>query len=195
MPAHIVRTITRLTAAGLVAITASGRATAQQPQTTADRLAIENYKLSMAVLNRLAQVQANMYATVRAHPELAKKYATTPDADENAATLDDMAKTLDRLPAMKAAVIKAGFTPREYMLATMVTIQAAMTALMFDMPGADRSKLSANAQANAAFMKSHAAELMRMQARSAELQKLVKQQSGVGTEANGSAEDTSGSRH
>jgi hypothetical protein len=164
-------------------------------QNDADVKAIETFRLTMPVLNRMAQVQENIYATVKAHPELAKKYADQQDDDdeEDAKTLDDMAKRLDRVPEFKAALIKAGFTPRGYMVATMAMFQAAMTSAVLDMPGADRSKVSANTMANVAFLKAHAAEMNRMQARAKEIEKLTKQQSGESEESGESEPDSSDS--
>lgn len=153
---------------------------AQDAPADADVKAIESFQLTVPVLNRMAQVQENMYATVKAHPELAKKYADQReerDDDDDAKSIDDMAKKLDRVPEMKAAVIKAGFTPRSYMIATMAMFQAAMTSAVLDMPGADKSKIPANARANAAFLKAHAADFQKMQLRGKELEKLTRPQS------------------
>jgi type II secretory pathway component GspD/PulD (secretin) len=166
---------------------------AAQDAPDADVKAIESFQLTMPVLNRMAQVQENMYATVKAHPELKQKYANQKDDDDSEAnTIDDMAKKLDRIPELKAAIVKAGFTPRSYMIATIVTFQAAMTAAMLDMPGADKSKLSANARANAAFVKAHEAEFMRMQARSKEIEALTRVKSD--DSADESEPDSSGSQ-
>ena len=163
-------------------------------QNDADVKAIESFRLTVPVLNRMAQVQENMYATVKAHPELAKKYAEDKDDDEeDAKTLDDMARRLDKVPEFKAALIKAGFTPRGYMVATMAMFQAAMTAAVLDMPGADKSKVSANTMANVAFLKAHAAEMQRMQARAKEIDKLTKQQAGESEESGESESDTTDS--
>lgn len=163
-------------------------------QNDADMKAIESFRLTVPVLNRMAQVQENMYATVKAHPELAKKYADDKDDDEeDAKTLDDMARRLDKVPEFKAALIKAGFTPRGYMVATMALFQAAMTSAVLDMPGADRSKVSANTMANVTFLKAHAAEMQRMQVRAKEIDKLTKQQSGESEEPEESEPDTSDS--
>lgn len=163
-------------------------------QNDADMKAIESFRLTVPVLNRMAQVQEHMYATVKAHPELARKYADQKDDDEeeDAKTLDDMARRLDKVPEFKAALIKAGFTPRGYMVATMAMFQAAMTSAVLDMPGADRSKVSANTMANVTFLKAHAAEMQRMQARATEIDKLTKQQSGE-SEDGESEPDTSDS--
>jgi hypothetical protein len=161
----------------------------------ADTKAIENFRLTMPVINQMAQVQENMYATVKAHPELAQKYADQNDDDrDDAKSIDDMAKKLDRVPEFKAAVIKAGFTPRSYMIATMATFQAAMASAVLDMPGADKSKIPANARANAAFLKAHTAEMQKLQMRSMELQKMLQQQSGDSDETAGEKPDSSGGR-
>jgi len=163
-------------------------------QSDADVKAIESFRLTASVLDRMAQVQENMYATVKAHPELAKKYADEKGDDaEDAKTLDDMARRLDKVPEFKAALIKAGFTPRGYMVATMAMFQAAMTSAVLDMPGADRSKVSANTMANVAFLKAHAAEMQRMQARAKEIDKRTKQQSGDAEESGEAEPDTSDS--
>ena len=163
-------------------------------QTDADMKAIESFRLTMPVLNRMSEVQENMYATVKAHPELAKKYANQNDDDEeDAKTLDDMARRFDKVPEFKAAILKAGFTPRGYMIAMMATFQAAMTAGVLEMPGADRSKVSANTMANVNFLKAHAAEMQRMQARANEIEKLTKLQSRDSEEAEESEQDTTDS--
>jgi hypothetical protein len=167
---------------------------AQDARTAADVKAIESFRLTMPVLDRMVQVQENMYATVKAHPELAKKYAGRNDEDDgDANSIDDMAKRLEKVPELKAAIIKAGFTPRDYMIATMATFQAAMTSAVLDMPGADRSKVPANALANATFLKAHGAEMQRMQARAKELEKLMKAQAGHADEDAEEAPDTTDS--
>lgn len=180
-----------------LAVMVCGVAAAGAPlaaQSDADVKAVEAFRLTTSVLDRMAQVQENMYATVKAHPELAKKYAEAEDDDEeDAKTLDDMARRLDRVPEFKAALIKAGFTPRGYMVATMAIFQAAMTAAVLDMPGADRSKVPANTMANVAFLKAHAAQMQRLQARAKEIDRLSKQQSGESDESAKSEPDTSDS--
>jgi hypothetical protein len=185
----------RLSVALLAVAVATAPLAAQGAASDADVKAVENFQLTAAVLNRMAQVQENMYATVKAHPELAKKYANQHDDsdDEDAKSIDDMAKKLDRVPEMKAAVIKAGFTPRSYMIATMAMFQAAMASAVLDMPGADKSKLPANARANAAFLKAHAAEFQKMQVRGQEIEKLTRPQSGSDSDTT-SARDSTDSR-
>jgi hypothetical protein len=184
----------RLSVALLAVAVATAPLAAQGAASDADVKAVENFQLTAAVLNRMAQVQENMYATVKAHPELAKKYANQHDDsdDEDAKSIDDMAKKLDRVPEMKAAVIKAGFTPRSYMIATMAMFQAAMASAVLDMPGADKNKLPANARANAAFLKAHAADFQKLQLRANEIQRLTSPKSSDDDAA--SPADTTSSR-
>ena len=175
----------------------AGPLAAQDAASDADVKAVENFQLTAPVLAKMAQVQENMYATVKAHPDLVKKYANQKDDDadeEDAKTIDQMAKRLDKVPEFKAAIIKAGFTPRSYMIATMATFQAAMTSAVLDMPGADRSKVPANAMANASFLKAHQAEFQKMQARAKEIEMLTKPESDDSDDSAESAPDTSGSR-
>ena len=80
----------RLTAIAFVvaAAAATAPAAAQDAQSDADLKAVESFRLTMPVLNRMAQVQENMYATVKAHPELVKKYAGKQDDDEDAKSIE-----------------------------------------------------------------------------------------------------------
>jgi len=89
-------------------------------------------------------------------------------------------------------VIKAGFTPRSYMIATMAMFQAAMASAVLDMPGADKNKLPANARANAAFLKAHAADFQKLQLRANEIQRLTSPKSSDDDAA--SPADTTSSR-
>lgn len=190
------RTLIRLTAT--IFTLASAPLAAQGPadaKAAADLKAVESYTLTVPVLKKMAQVQENMYASARANPELAKKYASTASDDDDPQTIDEMAKRLDRIPEIKAAVTKAGFTSREYMIATMAMFQGAMASAVLDMPGADKGKLSPNVRANAAFIKAHTAELTQMQVRAKEIEKLTRPKQDSEESAGESEKpDTSGSR-
>ena|GEM_PF-6676883 len=141
----------------------------------ADVKEMQEYRLTPATLTKLGQVQENLYAVLKAHPELGKRYADSKeDSEDEPKTLDDMAKRFDRIPEMKQAIVKSGFTPRQYMLATMAMVQAAMGGAAMEMPGADKSKIAPAVQANIAFMKAHKTEMDRMQARAKEIEKLSK---------------------
>jgi len=141
----------------------------------ADAKEIQQYRLTSATLTKLGQVQEDLYAALKADPELAKRYADSKeDSEDEPKTLDDMAKRFDRIPEMKQAIVKSGFTPRQYMLATMAMVQAAMSSAVMGIPGADKSQITPEVQANIAFMKAHKAEMDRMQARTKEIEKLSK---------------------
>jgi hypothetical protein len=135
----------------------------------ADAKEIQEYRLTSATLTKLGQVQENLYAAMKAHPELGKGHADSADSKEDREdepkTLDDMAKRYDRIPEMKQAIVKSGLTSRQYVLATMAMMQAGMSAAVMEMPGADKSKIAPAVQANIAFMKAHKTEIDRMQAR------------------------------
>jgi len=73
----------------------------------ADAKAIENFHLTMPVLNRMAQVQENMYAMVKAHPELAKKYANQSDDDEG-----DFGISYEKADRILNHIL-SGYTPAE----------------------------------------------------------------------------------
>jgi hypothetical protein len=154
----------------------ASRSTAQTSANTrvdADVKEMQEYRLTSATLTKLGQVQENLYAVLKAHPELGKRYAgSKEDREDEPKTLDDMAKRFDRIPEMKQAVVKSGLTPRQYMLATMAMVQAAMGAAAMEIPGADKSKIAPGVQANIAFMKAHKTEMDRMQARAKEIEKL-----------------------
>lgn len=152
------------------------------PALTGDAKEIANYRLTMAALRKMAQVQENMYTMVTANPGLKEKYAKMErdDDEPEPKTLDDMARMLDRVPEMKRAVTSAGFTPREYMVATMAMMQAAMTAGFMEMDGPMKVKEIPPGvlHDNVHFLKANKAELDRMQARARELEKLTKAANG-----------------
>jgi hypothetical protein len=150
----------------------SAAQTGTNARVDADVKEIQEYRFTSATLTKLGQVQENLYAVLKARPELGKRYAESKeDREDKPKTLDDMAKRIDRIPEMKQAIVKSGLTPRQYMLATMAGLQAGMSAAAMDIPGADKSKIAPGVQANIAFMKAHKAEMDRMQARAKEIDK------------------------
>jgi hypothetical protein len=160
----------------VLAVAVASPSTAQtgtNARVDADAKEIQTYRLTSSTLTKLGQVQENLYAALKAHPELGKRYAgSNEDREDEPKTLDDMAKRFDRIPEMKQAIVKSGLTPRQYMLATMAMLQAGMSGAAMEMPGADKSKIAPEVQANIAFMKAHKTEMDRMQARAKEFEKL-----------------------
>ena len=178
MPARLVR---HGTAVLLMVVAITVTATAQpmrNGRADADLREIQNYRLTTKTLARLAQVQENIYALLKANPDLAKRHADTDSRDESAQTLDDMAKRFERIPEMRRAIVKAGLTPREYMLATMALLQAGMSAALIEAPGVDQNTIAPGVRANVAFVKAHQAEMDRMQARTKEIEQLSQPATG-----------------
>ncbi|NUO64033.1 MAG: hypothetical protein HOQ12_03150 [Gemmatimonadaceae bacterium] len=187
MLARLTRTLTVATALTAAAAALSTPALAQKKTASkrtdataqADARAMERYRLTPAVLAKLARVQDNMYAMLKADPSLVKKYAKQKDEsneEDEPQTIDAMAKKLDEVPELKRAITRSGITTREYMLASLAMFQAMMASAVMEMPGADKSKIPATVSANVAFLKAHKAEMDRMNARNLEIQKLTKQQ-------------------
>jgi spore coat polysaccharide biosynthesis predicted glycosyltransferase SpsG len=144
----------------------------------ADAAEIENYKLSVPVLKKLEQVNENLYAAVKSNPSLANKYKDDKSSSDANESLEETAKKMDRIPELKAAISKAGLTTREYLIAGMALLQAAMASSISQMPGAETGHLSPGVKANMAFVKAHQAEINRMQERQKQLDRETKKASG-----------------
>ena len=184
MLARLTRTVAVATALAAGAAALSTPALAQKKTVSksvdatakADARAIERYRLTPATLGKLAKVQDNIYAMLKADPTLAKKYADQKEEsneEDEPQTIDAMAKKLNEVPELKRAIAKSGLTTREYMIASLSMFQALMASALLDMPGADKSALTPNVKANIAFLKAHKAEMDRMNARNLEIQKLT----------------------
>jgi len=147
----------------------------------ADTRAISNYRLTIGTIRKMAQVQENMYAIAKANPGLKAKYAALEKQQENEPepkTIDEMVKRFDRVPEMKQAIVKAGLTPREYVLATFAAFQAGMTMAVMEMPGASKTPPPGVVAENIAFLKANKAEFDRMQVRSREIEREMKKLAG-----------------
>ncbi|HEX2779256.1 MAG TPA: hypothetical protein VHM30_07145 [Gemmatimonadaceae bacterium] len=203
MLARLTRTIALATALAAAAATLPTSARAQKAVSKstdavakADARAIERYRLTPALLGKLAKVQDNIYAMLKADPGLTKKYANMKDDDEDneAQTIDEMTKKLNSVPELKRAITKSGLTTREYMIATLAMFQASMASALAEMPGADKSAITPNVKANMAFLKAHKAEMDRMNARALEIQKLAGEAKEADDDESEQEPDTSSAR-
>lgn len=165
---------------------------AESAQMEADMKEVLAYRLTDATFATLTKVQDNIYATLKANPDLARKYATPQAEAGEAQSLDGIARFFDRVPEMKQAIVKAGLTPRQYLVASMALFQAAMADAVMQMPGADRSQLTATVQSNAAFLKAHKSDFDRLQARSREIEALSRTVKDEGGDANTAPPDSAG---
>lgn len=180
MPARPLRYAAAIMVVAAVLPTMASAQSARNTRADADLKEIQGYRLTTAMLAQLSAVQENIYAMLKANPDLNKRYGDERSGHEaEAETLDEMAKRFDRIPEMKQAIVKSGLTPRQYMLATMALFQAGMSAALMDAPGADQSKIAPVVRANIAFLKAHKAEMDRMEARAKEIEQLSQPASGA----------------
>lgn len=154
------------------------RAQVADGQTLAgDAKTIASYRLTLPVLRKLRRVQDSMYALVASDPSLMTRYRNTMQSEDGPRTIDDMAKSFDRLPEMRRAIVAAGLTPRDYSLAMLTMFQAVMTVALMEMDGPMRLKaLPAGVQPeNVAFVKAHKTELDRMMRKSQDMERLARE--------------------
>ena len=147
-------------------------------QADADSAELENYKLTVPVIKKLEQVQENLYSAVKANPSLTSKYKDDKSSSNASESIDEAAKKMDKVPELKAAISKAGFTTREYLVAGLALVQASMANSLVEKPGADTGRLSPGIRANMAFVKAHQAELTHMQQRQKQLDAETKELTG-----------------
>lgn len=190
-----------LLAGSAVAAAPLAAQSAGQSQSDAEMKEVTEYRLTEATLVKLGKVQDNLYAALKANPGLARKYATerqTDDDGENEKSLDQMAKDFDRMPEVKQAIVKGGLTPREYLVISLATMQAAMAEMMSQTPGVptDAGSMPAAMKANVAFLRAHKAQMDRMQTRTREIERLTRAANGEGSgESTPEPPDTSRARH
>jgi|1185.fasta_scaffold16392_3 hypothetical protein len=156
------------------ALLASSFAAQAKSKDQADAEELQNYRLSLPVVKKLAQVQENIYSSLKANPSLADKYKDKEDHDASNESLDQTVKKIEKIPELKQAIVKAGLTPREYFVASLAMAQATMASAMAEAP----DSLPSGLRANMAFVKSHQAELTKMQKRAEEIERETKKATG-----------------
>ena len=179
----------RLRLIPLVAAVALGAVSlrAQQPGDAAgqaDMREVMSYRLTDSTFAKLLRVQDNVYATMKANPDAAKKYegALGAQASDAEPGIDGLVKAVDRITEVKQAIAKAGLTTRQYLLASMATMQAMMIDAMMQTYGsAQGGDLPAAVKENLAFLKTHQPQVDRMRSRGMEIDQLVRQARGEPT--------------
>ena len=168
-----------LAAVGLSA----GSLRAQQPDaaTQADMREVMSYRLTDSTFARLLKVQDNVYATMKANPDVAKKYVGPLGGQSSDATpgLDGFVKTIDQIPEVKQAIARAGLSTRQYLIASMATMQAIMIdGMLQTYGGADQGDIPPAIKDNMAFLKAHQTDVDRMRSRGVEIEQLVRRAHG-----------------
>lgn len=166
-------------AAGDTAATATAAPAA--PQSFDTQLAeITSYELTMDRIDRLYAAQRNLALKAASMTEAEREAAAKAmggDDQQDQQDIDGMARSIERSPIYAEAVRSAGFTPREYAVATYAMLQSAMAAGVAKMrPNDDLDSLAREMKAspaNVRFMREHEAEITRkQQALAAEMKRL-----------------------
>lgn len=154
-------------AAPLAAVPASSPSAAAIAAGQRDLQLLEDYKLSMATMDRWYRAMHNVAGVVKAHPELKDSFAT-----DGTSSIDEETTRIEGMPEFRKAINDAGMSVREFELVMWTTMQAGVAQGAID-AGANRDSIIRNVKVspdNLAFMKEHAAELKaRQQKMEAEL--------------------------
>lgn len=144
-------------------------------RTAEDDLAdVTNYKLSMDKVDKYFEAQKNMAVKVK---DMTPAEQQALNMGSSNASLDEIARNMDRSPVIKSAVEDAGLSTREYATLTMAIVQSAMASSVLQMrPNDNQDSLAREMKAsmdNIRFMREHEAELTQKQkALEAELQRM-----------------------
>jgi len=144
---------------------AASTQTAAARDAESDLADVTEYELSMDKVDKYFAAQRNMMAKVK---DMTQAERDALDMGNSAnASLDDMARSMDRNPAIRSAIEDAGLSSREYATLTMAFVQAAMASSVLQMrPNENQDSLAREMKAsmdNIRFMREHEAELTRKQ--------------------------------
>ena len=146
---------------------------------------LSKYRLSMDKIDRYIAVQRSLAQRAAAmspaeREAMKEKYG---NQDNSNANLDDLARNIEEIPEMNAAVREAGLSPREFALITMSMMQSAMAASVLQMrPNDNPDSLAREMKANIdniRFYQQHEAEIARKTSElQAEMQRLGMDEEG-----------------
>ena len=131
----------------------------------------------MAKIDQYYAAQRNVAVRVQAMSPAERAAIDSTDEGNDDQSLDGIARKIERVPAMAAAVRDAGLSPREFATITMAMVQSAMAAGVLQMRPKDNAdslvrEMKANVE-NVRFIREHEAELKQKQdAMAAEMKKL-----------------------
>ena len=128
----------------------------------ADLRELTRYTLTLADVRKYAAANAALAKLPK--PEQNEEDAESEGDDDNAESLDDMAKRIETVPGARKSIEAAGLTVRQYAIITMSIFQAAFAQFAIEQ-GADPAKVAKDAGVNPAnirFVKEHKAELEKL---------------------------------
>ncbi|HKE28743.1 MAG TPA: hypothetical protein VKB88_40615 [Bryobacteraceae bacterium] len=115
------KTVSTLLAALLLA--AGAYAQGKKSSDDADQKELFNYVLSMDKVQKFSGVTKALQPLAKQHPEIQND-------PNDAKSIDELVRKFQRYPDAVAVLSKNGFTPREYIVAMMTTVQATMAVGM-----------------------------------------------------------------
>ncbi len=147
---------TALLVAGAAALLASAVAVAEN-LADRDRKEISSYALTEAGLAKYTQALKNLGPLARQMADDCGKGDDNDSASDTPHSLDAMVARVDAIPGVRAAIMAAGITTREYLVFTFSLFQNGMTAWALDQPG---GKLPPGvSMANVNFYRTHEAAI------------------------------------
>ena len=144
----------------------------------ADLADVASYRLTMERIDRYYAAQRNVALKVQAmSPAERAAMDSVEDTNDGSASLDDIARKIERTPVMAAAVREAGLSPREFATITVAMMQAAMASSVLQMrPKDNQDSLVREMKAsmeNIRFLREHETALKQKQeAMAAEMKRL-----------------------
>ena len=133
----------------------------------ADLADVTSYRLSMDKIDKYIAAQRNMAAKMKSMTpaERAAVKARNENSNDPNASLDDMARNIEREPVMNDAIRSAGLSAREFALVTISMMQTAMASSVLQMRPKDNQdslvrEMKANPD-NIKFYREHEAEITR----------------------------------
>lgn len=158
-----------LVAAGALAAPSvvQAQASSRQDKDAADMKTLAAYRLTMPAVRKLAAAYENMMP-LAADSAFARQVRDE-QHPEGGASLDDMAAFFGRYPQVRAAITRAGLTPREFAIVNLSFMQASMVVGFADLAkekgqAFDEAASGAPA-ANIAFVRANKSELDQVMAR------------------------------
>lgn len=165
--------------------TAAAAASSSAARSSGDDLTdVANYRLSMDKIDKYIAAQRSLMAKMKSLTPAEREAirARNENRSDANASLDDMARTFEREPAMNDAIRSAGLSAREFALIMMSMMQTAMASSVLQMrPKENQDSLAREMKANPdniKFYREHEAEITR---KTKELEAEMKA-AGVGNE-------------
>jgi hypothetical protein len=145
-----------VTTAALVALTTIASAQSR-PSNDPETNAIESYRLTLPVLQKIAAANKAFGAALKNDPAAQKQLEKDDDTGNGNESIGDMERRIAAMPHMTDALKSAGVSVHEYALFELCAFQAAMTAGL-EKAGQLKSIPAGVQSTNVQFMKDHEKE-------------------------------------